>query len=54
MNYPLALQKAVSASMVRHPVANLLDDLSTFDEKDAMYIAWRACKSHEENSKDNL
>ncbi|KAG5891302.1 hypothetical protein JTB14_000183 [Gonioctena quinquepunctata] len=40
-NYPHPLQKAVSASMLKGTKLQT-DDLSTFDEKDAVYIAWKA------------
>ncbi|KAJ8960134.1 hypothetical protein NQ318_003853, partial [Aromia moschata] len=40
-NYPLSLQKAVSASILRKAKLNLLDDLSTFDEGNGAYIAWK-------------
>ncbi|XP_074042534.1 protein phosphatase 1 regulatory subunit 42 [Leptinotarsa decemlineata] len=41
-NYPPPLKKAVSASMLKGSKCKLVDDMSTFDEKNAVYIAWQA------------
>ncbi|XP_018579959.1 protein phosphatase 1 regulatory subunit 42-like [Anoplophora glabripennis] len=40
-NYPPPLQKAVSASILRNSKCRLSQDLSVFDETDAVYIAWK-------------
>nr|CAI5841340.1 unnamed protein product [Callosobruchus analis] len=40
-NYPSALKKAASISLLRQSSHLLPDDLSTFDEGDAVHIAWK-------------
>lgn len=42
-HHPVALQKAASASVLKSSKYKILNnDLSTFDERNAVYIAWNA------------